>query len=547
MNPQNRNGLLPLIAIAYTLMGCTHPVYKSMDIASYNQNTRQWKVDYNLFPLNPNWQYKLAMRTAPLTKNQCPLYSNDPAEWKKSPSCTSQDIHFNGSGYGCSYKDSVVTYYDSSGQKHQDIVSVLGGGHMNWFPITCVGILNFEDHSDKWTDDDYNFYLQTPDSSFYLGGDDPAPTNQFMALEFDSDEFPDQVDDDYDIWWNHFHDAVDNGDHFYGSDYSEAKAKVRNKLTIATGMAGVDIGHPYTNTWTSELHPVFGMFILTDEQTLYNADGTLEMIDTWSFFLRNQGNEGWCGTRNENAGRKQLNVFIPEMPYYYAGEQSHYPADASDHVIVYDGNVHITNWNGITDNNDLRRERWTKQLVNGGVILNFNFDSNNSDGIFVGDIKMDWNIHISIGGFGNLRKVNKFMDESKFKENHSAIYNTRETVKREYETIDDSLFAQRVGKLNNDERQELKQALAGKTVIPGMPALEQIPKRKNINMRATEAGKDSINVKQFDAQVKKMKIQTMPAINTKVPPSASLNTNLYAERKMSRRAFIDAYLKSKHI
>jgi hypothetical protein len=54
--------------------------------------------------------------------------------------------------------------------------------------------------SDKWADDDYNFYLQTPDSSFYLGSDDSDLTNQFMALEFDSDEFPDPVDNHYNIF-----------------------------------------------------------------------------------------------------------------------------------------------------------------------------------------------------------------------------------------------------------------------------------------------------------------------------------------------------------
>ena len=109
---------------------------------------------------------------------------------------------------------------------------------MNWFPVTEVGIVNFEDHSD---DDDYNFYLQNPDSSLYSGSDDPDPMNENLALEFDSDEFPDPVDDDYNIWWNRFHNAVNDGDSFFGTDdYSEAQSMVKNKLTIVTGMAGVD-------------------------------------------------------------------------------------------------------------------------------------------------------------------------------------------------------------------------------------------------------------------------------------------------------------------
>src|SRR5438046_1047809 len=94
-----------------------------------------------------------------------------------------------------------------------------------------------------------------------------TPMNQNLALEFDSDEFPDPVNDDYNIWWNHFHDAVDNSE-------SEAQAMAKDKLAIVTGMAGIDLGHDEANTWTSELHPVFGMFILTDEQTSINADGS---------------------------------------------------------------------------------------------------------------------------------------------------------------------------------------------------------------------------------------------------------------------------------
>ena len=164
-----------------------------MDIVAYNQNTHQWKLDYNLFPLNPNWQYKLVNGKPPWTCNQCPL-SDNPADWKNSRTCTSQDLHFNNGQIGCT----------NIFNRH--------GGHMNWFPVTEVGIINFQDHS---SDDDYNFYLQSPDSSLYLASDDPDPMNQNLALEFDSDEFPDPVDDDYNIWWNRFHNAVYHGDSFF--------------------------------------------------------------------------------------------------------------------------------------------------------------------------------------------------------------------------------------------------------------------------------------------------------------------------------------------
>ena len=520
MKLQNLIGLFPIVVVTFFFIGCTPSVYKSMDIAAYNQNTKQWKFDYNLFPLNPNWQYKLVNGKAPWTYAQCPL-SDNPADWKNSRTCTSQELHFNNGQIGCT----------NIFNRH--------GGHMNWFPVTEVGVVNFIDHSPSYADDDYNFYLQSPDSSLYLGSDGP-PANQFLALEFDSDEFPDPVDDDYNIWWNHFHDAVDNSQ-------SEAKAMVRDKLAIVTGMAGIDLGHDPTNTWTAESHPVFGMFILTDEQESINADGSVAMNDTWSFFIRNVGDEGWCSSDAEIAGKKQLKVFIPELPYYYAGTISPYKADAKDNVTIDDRNVHITNWNGITDDNDPRRERWTKQIVNGGVILNFNFDSEASDGIFVGDIKMNWNIHISFNGFDNLRKVNTFMDESKFKDKFKWIYSNDINVKREYETEEDSLLSLRFIKLSNQEKLELHQALDGKIVIPSMPRLESIPKGNSTKMSAAFAGKDSINLQQFNAQLTKMKIGDMSKKYSKVVPAANPNQNQYVQRKSSKRAFIDAYLKSKHI
>lgn len=519
MKLQNIFDWLLSIVVTFFFIGCTAPVYKSMDIAAYNQNTKQWKFDYNLFPLNPNWQYKLVNGKAPWTYAQCPL-SDNPADWKNSRTCTSQYLHFNNGQIGCT----------NIFNRH--------GGHMNWFPVTEVGIVNFIDHSPSYADDDYNFYLQSPDSSLYLGSDGP-PANQNLALEFDSDEFPDHVDDDYDIWWNHFHDAVDNSQ-------SEARAKIKDKLAIVTGMAGIDIGHDEANTWTSELHPVFGMFILTDEQESINPDGSVAMNDTWSFFIRNLGDEGYCSSDPEIAGKQQLKVFIPELPYYYAGTISPYQADARDNVTIDDGNVHITNWNGITDDNDPRRERWTKQKVNGGVILNFNFDSQSSDGIFVGDIKMHWNIHISFNGFDNPAKSNNFMNEMKFRDKFKRIFSNNRNIEREYESKDDSLLSIRFSKLNSQEQKELHQALTGKIILSNLPKLEVIQKGKSTKIAAAFAGKDSINTKQFNAQIRKMRLGGMSNTYTKVQTTASPHQSQYVLRKSSKRAFIDAYLQSKH-
>jgi hypothetical protein len=536
MKLQNFLGLFPMVIFTLFYIGC-RPL-KPMDITALNPNTGQWKLDYNYFPVNPNWQYKLTTGKLPQTVVQCPM-SNSPIAWKNSPTCTSQDLHFNfGQPFFCTTK---FTGY---------------GGHMNWFPVTEVGLINFKDHS---LDDDYNFYLQTPDSSLYMSGGanpDMDPMNQFLALEFDSDEFPDPVDDDYNIWWNRFHTAVDHGDSFWGQikegNYAEAQAMVKDKLAIVTGMAGIDIGHDDSNTWTAELHPVFGMFILTDEESSINPDGSIAMTDTWSFFIRNNGDEGGCGVYLESTGSTILKVFIPEIPYYYAQTQKSYQADPSDKVTIDDGNVHITNWNGETDpNNHLYWQHWTKQITNGGVIFTFYVGccTNYSAGIFVGDIKMNWTIHFI--GFKDYRKIDKFVDESKFKDQFKWMYANAEKkdFEMEYETKADSLLYSRVSKLNNREKQELHQALLGKITLPGMPKIEPIPKGKSIKIEAIPAEKDSINIQQFNAQVKKMTKRDMAKRYSKyASPVANPNSgNDYVQRKLLKDELIEAYLKSKNL
>ena len=77
--------------------------------------------------------------------------------------------------------------------------------------------------------------------------------NQFLALEFDSDEFPDPVDDDYNIWWNRFHDAVSPP--WFSSQAETPQEMVRNKLAIVTGMAGIDIGHDNANQVIWQITP----------------------------------------------------------------------------------------------------------------------------------------------------------------------------------------------------------------------------------------------------------------------------------------------------
>ena len=179
--------------------------------------------------------------------------------------------------------------------------------------------------------------------------------------------------------------------------------------------------------------------------------------------------------------------------------------------------------------------------------LNFNFDWQYSEAIFVGDIKFNWTVHISFNGTGALQKMNTFVDESKFKENFEGLFNSSRSPKREYETKDDSLLALRLSKLSKQEKMELHQALDGEVIIPGMPRLEPIPKGRSIKIRGVAAGKDSINTQEFIAQLKRMKIGDMSKQYSNVVTSTKPNQSQYVQRKSLKREFIDAYLKSKHL
>ena len=117
-------------------------------------------------------------------------------------------------------------------------------------------------------DDDYNIRLMRDDKAGYT-----AANPDSLLLEFDSDE---TIDKFTTSWWSEFHKAVDDSD-------AKARAMIDERFAIVTGLIGLDCEHECH----SESHPVWAMAM-----NVKPSDDD----DLWAFFVRNWGNEGFCGT-----------------------------------------------------------------------------------------------------------------------------------------------------------------------------------------------------------------------------------------------------------
>src|SRR5262249_40245419 len=191
-------------------------------------------VDDNGLSLNPKWGAQRIDPSALPNPQLCPR--RDPGSYP----CTNQFTHQDSGWFGC-------------------------GPHINWFGATYEGKVYWQDHS---SDDDYNIKLTREDRAGYT-----TAHADHILCEFDSDE---TIDHFSTPWWSRFHRAVDEGD-------ARARQMMDGSFAIVTGLAGLDCEH---GCW-SELHPVWALAM--------NVQPSLE-DDLWAIFVRNWGNEGFCGT-----------------------------------------------------------------------------------------------------------------------------------------------------------------------------------------------------------------------------------------------------------
>ena len=118
-----------------------------------------------------------------------------------------------------------------------------------------------------------------------------------LTVEFDSDETIDHWDKPDELayfWWDDFHyNAVDKADW-------KAQKMIDGKKAMAIGVWCMDGAHWYR----PEIHPVYGLAIQTEDI----SSGT-QGQEVWQFFIRNRGNQNWCG--------EQVKVKDPIPDWYF--------------------------------------------------------------------------------------------------------------------------------------------------------------------------------------------------------------------------------------
>lgn len=168
-------------------------------------------------------------------------------------------------------------------------------GHVNFGPVGYQvsnapsenTSLNLDAH--EWDDDDYTWNLERADAALYTSG---RPDK--IQMEFDSDETIDHFGSPS---WQSIHSAVDAG----GSGYPKLNDQMKGASAIVVGEAGVDCPHGCI----PEIHPVYGLAI--------HMPGSTMDDDSWVFFARNWGDEGYCGRGQVSFQTATLNFFLPEL------------------------------------------------------------------------------------------------------------------------------------------------------------------------------------------------------------------------------------------
>lgn len=286
--------------------------------------------DDNGIPLNPNWKANINGHLP--SADNCNWPWND----KKSnlPDCaspgqiTGKDEH-----YTCE-----VRYFRSDHGL---------GGHANWTAATYTGTALWDLHSNSvYDDDDYAVNIRTPGAA----GATPGRTDG-VHVEFSSDETIDPLSDDFKLpWWKKFHDAVDNGD---------PHAFLDGKDIIVTGLLGLDfihtIGAESHPAWTFAWHP--------------NSDFA---DDTWVFFVRNWGNEGYC------SGDQHYISFVGNQYTF----RFPWPAGATSGVAT-DGTTFLTNSNA--------GAATVSFIPNQAVLLTFHdLPDPTAQGLVAGELHIRW-------------------------------------------------------------------------------------------------------------------------------------------------------------
>ncbi|HUA83813.1 MAG TPA: ricin-type beta-trefoil lectin domain protein [Bryobacteraceae bacterium] len=229
------------------------------------------ECDPNGFPLNPAFVYQVTNggRVPPGPTGVCPSATSS----HQFPSaCVSFPVT-----------------YDSC---------FLCGPHVNYFAVTYQGPVDWWERSAWYADDDYNFFMNTPNNAGEFvypptAGVAGVPQPEPIEIEFDSRE---TINYFRSRLWTNFHNLVD-------SNNSAAQAYIKGKTAVVTSLFGFDCGHA---SCSSEEHPAYAMALDMDDS---NFDD-----DQWGVFARNWGDEGFCSVEVHTLPITDLKVLIPWVP-----------------------------------------------------------------------------------------------------------------------------------------------------------------------------------------------------------------------------------------
>jgi len=215
------------------------------------------------------------------------------------------------------------------------------GPHVNLMPVTYEGTAIWDDHSSSLLDDDYTLNLLRDDQALY------STAESEIHVEFNSDETVDNWDDTH-TWWDNFHhNAVD-------VDKAHASAMLNGHFVKVIGLLNLDTLH----RGKTELHPAYAVFV--------DVGGTDVRQTSWAFFVRNWGDQGFCGSDDQPLffRPQQIRVQIPNA------------------VSLTSSNV----WEGAQNDDNLQPMGVSIQPNGDGMLLTFTLLQPSKQSWFVGDL-----------------------------------------------------------------------------------------------------------------------------------------------------------------
>jgi hypothetical protein len=317
--PAKFGRLIPVILAGLLISDSLAQVeFKDFDVVATS-------LDANRFPLNPKWGQQVRDNTLPSPKNSCPVDDQDTQHWTSSPQfpkCTSFPVTFNG-GWIC-------------------------GHHVNFLPITYKGTVRWNG-GPGWFDHDYTFNVTSPGDELY------STAGSQIHVEFDATETVDNWDKTG-TWWEKFHhQGVEKGD-------EEAGIMIDNHSVIVLGLLGMDTQHDAK----TEMHPLYAMFVLVGQDFRSRQA-------TWAFFVRNWGNEGYCGDDQENMYTQPIRVQLPHA-------EGRLPVPTTSSIVSR--NV----WIGARNTDNLSGINFTAQPNGAGMLLSFSLLTPDNQSWCFGDL-----------------------------------------------------------------------------------------------------------------------------------------------------------------